>query len=289
VKLGFLPRSLDIAAGNFSIATIADWKQLRAEMEANGHVADGWLYKPRKHSSPEPIGRFELPETHEIVSVQYGDDTALMQFVVIVLGFLFGLRLLPEGWGHLHGVAIESGKCNGFIVPNREIIPCLELAAQFYTTNKQTRNVKRLQAAISLIHWSKGQEQHFDTFNYLYMAIDACWAACSELHASHIRQMHSKGPVPHSLRPAIMQQILGLQLPTIFDPYATVTAASIRNDLIHEGLVGDMPLGLSIMEPHCDIEMREFADKIILALMGVKAGYLATPGGDRQRHMLDLK
>ena len=50
-----------------------------------------------------------------------------------------------------------------------------------------------------------------------------------------------------------------------------------------------MPLGLSIIEPHCDLEMREFADKAILALMGVKASYLTTPGGDRQRHMLDLK
>ena len=150
--------------------------------------------------------------------------------------------------------------------------------------------MKRLQSAISLIHWSEGQEQHFDTFNYRYMAIDACWAECSDLHASGIRQVHPNGGrIPHALRPAIMQQVLGLKLPKIFDTSAAMTAASIRTDLIHEGLVGDMPLGLSIIEPHCDLEMREFADKAILALMGVKASYLTTPGGDRQRHMLDLK
>ena len=290
MEFGFLPRRLDVVAGDFDIATIADWRSLRAELEAHGHVANGWLFKPRKQGSPESAGRFELPTTHEILSARYGDDTALMQFVVIVLGFLLGLRLLPDGWGHLHGVAVEPGKCNGFIALDREIIPCLELAAQFYVNNQNTRNVKRMQSAISLIHWSSGQEQYFDTFNYLYMAIDACWAVCSDLHASSIIQLHPRGGrVPHALRPAIMQQVLGLRLPRISDPNETVTAASIRNDLLHEGLVGDMPLGLSIIEPHCDLEMREFADKVILALMGVKAGYLATPGGDRSRHMLGLQ
>ena len=65
---------------------------LRTKIEADGHVADGWLYKPRIDGSPEPSGRFQLPETHEILSPQYVDDTALMQFVVIALGFLLGLR-----------------------------------------------------------------------------------------------------------------------------------------------------------------------------------------------------
>jgi len=289
MKFGFLPRQLDVGGGDFDITTIADWRSLLGELEAHGHVANGWLYMPRKHDSPESVGRFELPPTHEILSTRYGDDTALMQFVVIVLGFLFGLRLLPDGWGHLHGVAIEPGKCNSFIPIEREIIPCLEMAAQFYTNNQNTRNVKRMQSAISLIHWSKGQEQYFDTFNYLYMAIDACWAICSDLHDNSIIQLHPKGRVPHARRPAIMQQVLELRLPKIFDPNETITVASIRNDLLHEGLVGDMPLGLSFIEPHCDLEMREFAEKVILALMGVRAEYLATPGGHRSRHMLGLK
>lgn len=290
MRFGFLPRPLDVVAGDFVIATIADWRSLLSELKAQGHVVNGWLYKPLKQGSPEPVGRFELPTTHEILSPRYGDDAALMQFVVIVLGFLQGLRLLPEGWGHLHGVAVEPGKCNNFIPVDREIIPCLDLAAQFYVKNQNTRNAKRMQSAISLVHWSSGQVQHFDTFNYLYMAIDACWAICSDLHASSIIQLHPRGGrAPHAHRPAIMQQILGLQLPKIFDPSEPVTAASVRNDLLHEGLVGDMPLGLSIIEPHCNLEMLEFANKLILALMGVNAGYLATPGGDRSRHMMELK
>jgi hypothetical protein len=50
-----------------------------------------------------------------------------------------------------------------------------------------------------------------------------------------------------------------------------------------------MPLGLSIVEPHRDLEMREFADKVLLSLIGLKADYLTTPGGDRSHHMLGLK
>jgi hypothetical protein len=288
MEFGFLTRDLDIAGNDFSIRTINDWRAERLDLEANGHVANDWLYKPRKLNSPEPADRFELPTTHELQSDKY-TDPGLQRFIVVVLGFLLGLRLLPEGWGHLHGTAIEVGKCNGFIVLDREIIPCLKHAAVFYTANANGRNAKRLQSAISLIHWSKGQEQHFDTFSYLYSAIDACWAVFADLHAGSVAQLGLNSRPTHAQRPVIMQQVLGLKLPPIFDPASPVTAASIRNDLIHEGMVGDMPLGQSFIDPHCDLEMQEFADKVILALLGVSAHYLDTPGGDRSRHMLDLK
>src|SRR6267154_3760732 len=157
MEFGFLTRNLDIAAGDFSIRTISDWKTARASLEVDGHVANGWLFKPRKQNSPEPGDRFQLPTTHELSSEKYNDPD-LQRFVVIVLGFLLGLRLLPDGWGHLHGTAIDVGKCNGFNLFDREIIPCLERAAAFHIANASGRNVKRLQSAISLIHWSKGQE-----------------------------------------------------------------------------------------------------------------------------------
>ena len=40
-----------------------------------------------------------------------------------------------------------------------------------------------------------------------------------------------------------------------------------------------------------DLQARALAEirKQILSLLGVKAGYLKTSGGDRQRHTLDLK
>jgi hypothetical protein len=288
MEFGFLTRDLDIADGDFAIRTIGDWRTARADLEAGGHVVNGWFYMPRKLNSPEPAGRYQLPITHDLQSAKYSDPD-LQRFVVIVLGFLLGLRLLPEGWGHLHGAAIEVGKCNGFNLFDREIIPCLERAAVFQIANANGRNVKRLESAISLIHWSKGQEQHFDTFSYLYSAIDACWAAFANLHAGSIAQLKPKRGVSHAERPVIMQQVLRLKLPRIFDPTSAVTAASIRNDLIHEGMVGDMPLGLSFIDPHCDLEMREFADKLILALLGVSAHYLDTPGGDRSRHVLGLR
>ncbi|MGX1320769.1 hypothetical protein AB7M17_004222 [Bradyrhizobium sp. USDA 377] len=111
---------------------------------------------------------------------------------------------------------------------------------------------------------------------------------CADLHAAAIAHLKPNGRTTHAERPVIMQQVLGLKLPKIFDPTSPVTAASIRNDLIHEGMVGDMPLGLSFIGQHCDLEMREFADKAILALLGISATYLQTPGGDRSRHMLGL-
>jgi hypothetical protein len=236
MEFGFLPRDLNLVSGDLSIRTIGDWRTELASLEAEGNIWNGWLYKPRRIDSPEPSGRYELPTTHDLQSLKFNDPD-LQRFLVIVVGFLFGLRLLPAGWGHLHGTAIEIGKCNGFNVFDREILPCLECAAAFYVTHAKSRNVKRLQSAISLIHWSKGQEQHFDTFSYLYSAIDACWAVCADVHAVAVAQLTSSRRPSHAERPIIMQRVLGLKLPKIFDPASPVTAASIRNDLIHEGMV----------------------------------------------------
>ncbi|WP_166308710.1 hypothetical protein [Bradyrhizobium sp. 2S1] len=228
--------------------------------------------------------------THEIEITGSQDDDQL-RFSIITLGFLFGLRLLPEGWGHLHSTAIEVDKCNSFSVRDSEVIPCLELASDFYQRHHKTRNAKRMSSAISLLHWSQAQPMEFDAFSYLYMAVDACWAICKDVHAGAVQRYGPrKGQqIRHPERPEVMCAVLGLKLPEIFDPSSAITAASIRNDLIHEGLVGDLPIGQTVIKPHCTLEMREFAEKLILSLLGVQAGYLSTAGGDRQHHALDLK
>ena len=78
-------------------------------------------------------------------------------------------------------------------------------------------------------------------------------------------------------------------MPTIFDASSSIKASSIRNDFLHEGIVGDLPVGHTMIEADCLPEMMEFTEKLVLSLLGVKAGYLNTGGGDRQRHFLDLK
>jgi hypothetical protein len=191
----------------------------------------------------------------------------------------------------LHPTAIEIDECNSFTLVDSEIVPCLELASNFYQGYRQTRNVKRVLSAISLSHWSQAQPMQFDEFNYMYMAVDACWAICKDIYPAAVQRYGSqKGKhVPHFERPKIMCHVLNLSLPKIFDPSSAITAFSIRNDLLHEGLVGDLPIGHTVIKPHCTLEMQEFAEKVILSLLGVKAGYLTTVGGDRQRHLLDLK
>lgn len=277
MQLGFLPRSLDVSDRRIAIRCIADWREMLANIVSRGHVRDGWLYLPRNGSRAY---RYELPTAHEI-EARASQDEEELRFLILVLGFLEGLRLLPAGWGHLHPTAVAVGKCNNFLVKDSEILPCLDLAANFYTANRQSRNVKRLLSAISLLHWSRIQPLQFDEFNYLYMALDACWAICADVHP-----IGKKNPRHHE-RPSVMSGVLNLSLPPIFDPSSAVTVFSIRNDLVHEGLVGDLPIGLTVM-PNCTLEMLEFVEKLILSLLGVKAGYLATRGGDRQRHFLDL-
>jgi hypothetical protein len=286
MQFGFLPKSLDVSDGNISIRSTADWRTILADFETNGHVSDGWFLMPIQ--KVRQADRYELPSTHEI-EVRASHDDEELRFLILVLGSLFGLRLLPEGWGHLHPTAVEIGKCNNFVLKDSEIIPCLVSASKFYAENHRTKNVKRLLSAISLSHWSQTQPLQFDEFNYLYMAIDVCWAICKARYFTAVQHLGYGKHIPHSERPKIMCLILGLSLPTIFDPSSAIKASSIRNDLLHEGIVGDMPVGHTVIEADCMPEMIEFTEKLILSLLGVKARYLKTDGGDRQRHFLDLE
>lgn len=286
MQFGFLPKSLDVSDNNISIRCTADWRKITADIVSTGHVSEGWLQMPIR--KVRQADRYELPLTHEIEIRASQDDEAL-KFLILILGFFLGLRLLPKGWGHLHPTAVEIGKCNNFVLKDSEIIPCLVSALNFYAENRQTRNVNRLLSAVSLAHWSQTQPLQFDEFNYLYMAIDACWAICNAKHSTAVQHFRPGKHIPHSERPKIMCLILGLSLPTIFDASSSIKASSIRNDFLHEGIVGDLPVGHTMIEADCLPEMMEFTEKLVLSLLGVKAGYLNTGGGDRQRHFLDLK
>ena len=79
---------------------------------------------------------------------------------------------------------------------DKDVVPCLELASKFYKKYRQTRNVKRILSAITLSHWSEVQPLQFDEFNYLYMAIDVCWAICKDLHPLAVKQHKKKGRAP---------------------------------------------------------------------------------------------
>jgi hypothetical protein len=288
MQFGFLPKSLDVSDGNISIRSTADGRTILAEFESGGRVSDGWYQKPV--GKVRQAERYELPLTHEI-EVRASQDDDELRFLILILGFLHGLRLLPEGWGHLHPTAVKTGRFNNFGLKDSEIIPCLISASNFYAENRQTRNVKRLLSAITLSHWGQTQSLQFDEFNYLYMAIDACWKICEARYPTAVQRFRcgKRKTITHSKRSKIMCDILGLSLPTIFDPSSAISVSSIRNDLIHEGIVADLSIGHAVIEADCLPEMMELTEKLILGLLGVKAGYLKTGGGDRQRHLLDLE
>jgi hypothetical protein len=210
MQFGFLPKPLDVSDSDISVRSTADGRAILAEFESDGRVSDGW------HEML--VDRYELPSTHKI-EVHGSQDDDELKFLILVLGFLHGLRLLPEGWVHLHPASVKTGRFNNFILKESEILPCLMLASNFYRENRQTRNVKRLLSAITLSHWGQTQSLQFDEFNYLYMAIDACWKIFRAIHPAAVQR---SGHIKHPQRPRIMCHILGLSLPTVFDPSSAI-------------------------------------------------------------------
>jgi hypothetical protein len=96
MQFGFLPRSLDVSDSKTSIRCIADWRRALADIISEERVSNGWLQMPLHDVSR--AGRYQLPVTHDI-EIKDSQDDEQLKFLVLILGFLFGLRLLPQGWG----------------------------------------------------------------------------------------------------------------------------------------------------------------------------------------------
>ena len=103
------------------------------------------------------------------------------------------------------------------------------------------RASKRVSAVIHALFLAQfPQNFPFERFQYLYMALDACF----KLIACKQAKMPS---VPHALRIEWICTTLGLSVPSWADSAVGASdLATVRNDAIHEALFFDEPLGFAI-------------------------------------------
>jgi hypothetical protein len=228
---------------------------------------------------------FELASTHKLTIDNGPQDPDFANFIIALFGLMKGLRFVPEGWQHFYRVPLKCGALCDFLADNSSISKMLELATEFWKSNKLTE-VRR--GIFGAIHWHLfGQlyEHEFERFNAQYIVLDSCFA----LFKSIIKLKKNLG---HGERPSLMCTEYGLAVPSwavkgLDEKYPI---AKLRNQFFHEGLYGGSPIGFSHPTdiPSIELELTSFNARLILAILGVRNIYTKSSVDTHQRYGFDM-
>jgi hypothetical protein len=228
-----------------------------------------------------PAVIYPLPVTHRISATESWMDEEYLNFAIVLMGLVDGMRLIPEGWVHFYKAPIARGKLCDLSCDAREIAEVIYEAANWW--QQSIREVRR--AMFGAIHWFcfSGLYQHeFEEFAAKYIVLDTLdW-----IH----RKLTGERPGAHATRAFKLAKVYKLQVPTwAVVQKKTCRLAEIRNALIHEGQFGGEPIGLgNLPETSLTLEFGHFLIRLIIAILGVKCLYIKSPTNTRCRHGIDL-
>lgn len=304
-KFGYLPRPLMISTGEIRIETLDGTQEILQAIRKSEQVRENWYYAPRSgrqnvfnrefSDHPYPRRVFNLPFTHRLQHVS-DDKQAHLDFLVWCLGFFEGTRLTTFEAGFLDATPVTTGKLTDFILAGEtQPSDALELAERFWIDNaSDERKIKRMIGIIHCLFLAQNPNHlPFETFSYLYMALDACFKMTSEMHTAPSQLSHAKriGWTCEQFKmpvPAWAAKLSG----------GATEISTVRNDAIHEALFFEEPLGFvtyggssgSGYGGNVPLEMKALTCRLIVALLGKPdASYVSSLVNTRQRHGLCLR
>lgn len=278
IKFGFLYDTNTYDSGNVVVTPLDDIEAKLNWLLDELPTVDGWLYPPVKKVNAKSISSLSgkkgngvayiqenqqaLPQTHSM-KIQNGDaDKA--NFLILTLGFLFGLYLIPEEHWYLGRVAMQPGKLSSVVSSNRDICIGLSILDDFYDNNPDKK-----QGMFSAIHWyllSQSYTNGFEVFDAQYKVLD-CLFKISGLEAKY-----------HAHRPVKLAEKYDLVIPEWAMVKNKKSKLSVlRNKLIHEAQYANNPIGYNFPEIPYDFELTLFNNKLIATMLGLKSSYIKSP------------
>jgi len=236
---------------------------------------------------------FGLPKTH-VLTLHKSDRQEELDFVVWCISFFTGMRLTTTEAGFLDATPIKPGKLVDFLLSRCTLTDAIQVALDYLESERSDpRALRRLSAVIHTLFLAQyPQSLTFEQFQYLYMALDACFSVIVAKEAKHPK-------VPHAKRIQWMCEKFGLPVPEWAD--CTMTGKTglsiVRNDAFHEALFFDQPLGFAIYggnQPEADrinvtLQMKALICRLLVAILGKpKITYVSTPIDTRVRQALEL-
>lgn len=296
VQFGFLPKPISVRAGSIEIRPRPDFQSQADLVRHSPQVHEGWFYPPLaahtrmedlgEQSLPYPMRRFELPLTHAVLH-RKSTDPKRLHFLIAVVGFLTGFRLLPEGFGHLHRAAVKGGLLGDLVIHPKELEVCIAKADEFWMKSDLSTR-RSLEAVINVLQIAPSYPQDFEQFTFLYSGLDAVWNLYERrlglLGGGHWKRarelcLYLRIPVPYWARKSRAK--MGSKKPES-------GVSKLRNRLVHEALFGEHPLGYSIPEHDILLDIYGLVARALVGVLEIKCGYVRSPLNTRQQHGLEL-
>lgn len=299
VPFGYCPDLLDVSSGAVRISPLAELEETVRRVEASAGVDDGWIHAPNQRvrdlASGQAVAKpyadrvFGLPRTHRLL-LAGADGENHIAFHLWGLSFLTGMRLTATEAGFVDATPIRPGTLVDFMLSRTTIAEAVARTEAFWKSARTKPERTGLAAAAihALFLAQNPRNLQFESFLFLYAALDACYALASTMHTPPPRLGHAR-------RIGWMCGLFRMPIPVWADPDAPggAEASVLRNAAVHEAQFMGMPLGFALhgegSEANLPLEMEALICRLLVALVWSKdADYVVTGTGSRQCHGLTL-
>lgn len=302
-EFGYYPVFCNIETDRFSIRTLPEYESIVAVVSGDSNVLKGWIYpgalqyrefmNGNVRSMPYNARVFGLPMTH-VLTLPEGRNREELDFVVWCLSFFIGMRLTTTEAGFLDATPIQPGKLVDFILSRSTIADVIELALDYLESERgDARAPKRVTAVIHALFLAQyPQNLSFERFQYLYMALDACFKLVVDKEATTSR-------ISHAGRVQWMCEKFEMPVPDWAKHSQTEPSSLsvVRNYTFHEAIFFDGPLGFASYggnqrlaeQENTLLQMEALVCRLLVAILGKPSvGYVKTSVNSREIHALEL-
>jgi hypothetical protein len=280
LKFGFLPDPSCYSGGGLIAEPLQDFEERRSSVWSSGRVDGNWIHPPliasQRHPPFNPVKVqsqvYTIPETHILLSDQGKrlPEDKICELVISVIGFLKGLRLIPEGWNHFYRTPARTGYLVDFDCDDSQVGNAMEQTIAFGVDH----TIEICTRMFGALHWYLASQSYwhdFEVFAAQYTVLDTCWHIfCAKFERRKLR---------HAERLTCMCSHFGIHAPdwaTIKDKESILSR--LRNELVHDGYFANAPIGFEFCQEYPDIdeELRDLNSRLILALLGFRTPYVQT-------------
>lgn len=235
---------------------------------------------------------FDLPMTHKLkLNGSFSQED--LDFVIWCLSFFTGMRLTTTQNSFLDATPIKPRTLVDFCVSGSTELDAIQVALNYLSKeNLRPLECRRIAAVIHVLFLAQSpQNLSFEKFQYLYMALDGCFAILLDRLD---KTEKPKKPI-HSGRVRWMCERLGIQPPSWADGVDNI--ANIRNDNFHEAIFFGKPLGFAVFGTVCScskhnipLQMIALICRFLVVILGVKdTNYISSSIDTREIHQLKLR
>lgn len=297
-EFGYYPVEVNIETEHFSLLTLPNLIEKKERVNSNKNVVKGWIYPgPQEvHNfngdiSTMPFSHrvFGMPKTHAL-KLKNTSSLETLNFVVWCLSFFKGMRLTTADGGFLDATPIKPNQLTDFILVGCAEKEVIELALNYTATKqKNEHSHKRIAAVVHALFLSQNpQYLSFEKFQYLYMALDGCFALAWAERDTSVKMSKP----PHKERLRWMCENYGLKIPLwVTDGY---NISAIRNENFHEAIFYGQPLGFSSINNgqygnDILLQMQALVCRLLAAILSVSdCSYLTSMVDSGEYHSLKL-